>query len=158
MPERTFVLGGSGWDAADLPPNVRCVGHVGSGDHNAFNSTPRAVLNINRDSMAAYGHSPPTRIFEAAGAGACIVTDAWPGIEAFLEPGREVLVAQDGAAVERILRSLDDATARRIGSAARRRVLRQHTYARRAALVASHLDDARVRPADGGAARRRVAA
>ncbi len=51
------------------------------------------MLNISRESMARYGFSPATRVFEAAGAGACLITDAWEGIELFLEPDREVLVA-----------------------------------------------------------------
>ena len=55
---------------------------------------PRCVLNVSRESMARYGWSPATRVFEAAGAGACLITDRWRGIEMFLEPGREVLVAR----------------------------------------------------------------
>ena len=78
-----------------MPPNVRYLGHVGTAEHNAFNCSARAVLNVNRASMAAYGFSPPTRVFEAAGAGACLITDAWDGVEQFLEPGREILVAKD---------------------------------------------------------------
>src|SRR3546814_3835659 len=46
--------------------------------------------------MAANGWSPATRVFEAAGAGACLVTDAWDGVEDFLAPGAEVLLASDG--------------------------------------------------------------
>ena len=46
-----------------------------------FNCSPRAVLNVNRESMARYGHSPATRVFEAAGAGACLITDAFDGVE-----------------------------------------------------------------------------
>ena len=88
LPGRAFLLGGSGWDAGRVPANVRPLGHVGTRDHNAFNCTPRAVLNVNRDSMARFGHSPATRLFEAAGAAACLISDAWEGIEAFLEPGR----------------------------------------------------------------------
>ena len=107
LPERRFLLGGAGWDDKPMPPNVRYLGHVGTGDHNAFNSSALAVLNINRASMAAYGFSPPTRVFEAAGAGACLITDAWEGIEQFLEPGREVLVAHDGAEVADHLAALD---------------------------------------------------
>ena len=68
--ERRFLLGGNGWDDKPLPANVRYVGHVYTRDHNAFNCTPRAVLNISRESMARYGFSPATRVFEAAGAGA----------------------------------------------------------------------------------------
>jgi spore maturation protein CgeB len=93
------------------------------------------VLNVTRDSMVANGWSPATRVFEAAGAGACLITDAWPGIELFLEPGTEVLVAQDGADVARELRTLTAERAAAIGRAARDRVLRDHTYEQRAAQV-----------------------
>jgi spore maturation protein CgeB len=96
IPEWRFLIGGNGWGGKQMPANVHDIGHVYTRDHNAFNCTPRAVLNINRESMARYGASPPTRIFEAAGAAACIISDAWKGIEHFLEPGREILVARDG--------------------------------------------------------------
>ena len=85
--------------------------------------------------MAANGFSPATRVFEAAGAGACLVTDAWEGIELFLEPGEEVLVAEDGAEVAALVEQLDPARARAIGEAGRRRVLAEHTYAHRAVEV-----------------------
>jgi spore maturation protein CgeB len=139
-PSSTFVLGGNGWGDKPLPRNVRYVGHVYTRDHNAFNCTPRAVLNISRDSMAKCGFSPATRVFEAAGAGACLVTDAWKGIEMFLEPGREVLVARDGAEVADQLDRLTLGRAIEIGRAARRRVLSAHTYAQRAAQVDALLD------------------
>ncbi len=135
-----FLLGGAGWDARELPANVRHVGHVYTRDHNAFHGTPRLVLNVSRESMARYGFSPATRVFEAAGAGACIVTDAWQGIELFLEPGLEVLVAENGAGVAEAVRSVPLALARRIGGAARRRVLAQHTYAHRAAQLEAVLE------------------
>jgi spore maturation protein CgeB len=141
LPGATMVLGGSGWADKARPANLRYVGHVYTRDHNAFNSTARAVLNISRDSMARYGYSPATRVFEAAGAGACIVTDEWRGIEMFLEPGREVLVARDGEEVAARVSALDAATAARIGAAARRRVLAEHTYARRAAQLDRLLDE-----------------
>jgi len=134
-PERSFLLGGSGWDRRDLPANVRLLGHVGTAEHNAFNATPLAVLNVTRASMAANGWSPPTRVFEAAGAGACLITDAWQGIELFLEPEAEVLVAHDGGDVAGRLAELTPERAREIGRRARRRVLAEHTYDRRAAQV-----------------------
>jgi len=144
--ERTFLLGGSGWDDKPRSPNVHYAGHVFTADHNAFNCTPRAVLNVNRESMARYGFSPPTRVFEAAGAGACIITDAWEGIELFLEPGREVLVAHAGGDVARHVEGLDPARARSLGEAARRRVLAEHTYAHRAAQVSALLGEERPLP------------
>lgn len=132
MPEKEFVLGGNGWGDKSMPRNITYVHHVYTKDHNAFNSTPHAVLNVNRESMARYGFSPPTRIFEAAGAGACLITDDWEGIDMFLEPEREVLVARNGDDVAEHLRSLTPERAKQIGSAARKRILGQHTYAHRA--------------------------
>jgi spore maturation protein CgeB len=93
------------------------------------------VLNVTRADMAANGWSPPTRVFEAAGAGACLITDSWAGIEEFLEPEQEVLVADGGADVARLLLDLTPERARTIGAAARERLLEQHTYDRRAELV-----------------------
>ena len=140
LPESTFVLGGSGWADKPMPSNVNPIGHVYTHEHNAFNCTPRAVLNVNRESMARYGFSPPTRVFEAAGAGACLITDEWIGIELFLEPGSEVLVASDGEAVAQHLRSLTPERARAIGTAAYRRILGEHTYAHRVAQLEALLD------------------
>ncbi|MDQ2669895.1 MAG: glycosyltransferase [Gemmatimonadota bacterium] len=147
LPNRRFLLGGSGWGDKALPGNVTYLGHVYTRDHNAFNGTPLAVLNVSRESMARYGFSPATRVFEAAGAGACLITDAWEGIPLFLEPGDEVLVAEDGAAVAAHVAGLTPDRARAIGDAARRRVLGEHTYAHRAELVETVLE-ARV-PASG---------
>ena len=133
LPDRQFLLGGNGWHDKAMPANVRAIGHVFTGDHNAFNTASLAVLNVARDSMAEVGFSPATRVFEAAGAGACLITDAWEGIEQFLEPGTEVLVAHDGAEVAEHLRHLTPERARAIGDAARTRILAAHTYDRRAA-------------------------
>ena len=143
LPGCRFLLGGSGWGDKPLPANVRYLGHVYTRDHNALNVTPRAVLNVNRESMARYGFSPPTRVFEAAGAGGCLITDEWEGIELFLDPGSEVLVAADGDAVAAHLERLTPAQAATIGRAARRRLLSEHTYAHRAAQVEALLDAAR---------------
>ncbi|HEX2083424.1 MAG TPA: glycosyltransferase, partial [Xanthomonadaceae bacterium] len=105
----------------------------------ALNCSARMVLNINRDSMARFGWSPPTRVFEAAGAGACLIVDEWQGIEEFLTPDEEVLVARDGRDVVEHLRGTPPERCREIGERARRRLLREHTYAHRALLVESLL-------------------
>jgi spore maturation protein CgeB len=141
LPRRGFLLGGNGWDErVGRAPNVRYLGHVAPGDHNSLNRSALAVLNVSRDSMAANGWSPATRVFEAAGAGACLITDAWEGLEDFLEPGREVLVAEDGAEVAELLDGLDPERAQAIGEAALERVLAAHTYDRRAAQVEAILE------------------
>lgn len=129
--QKTFLIGGNGWEAKGMPLNVRKVGHVPTTDHNAFNCTPLAVLNVARDSMANVGFSPATRVFEAAGAAACLITDSWEGIELFLQPETEVLVARDGKDVAEYVAALTPITARTIGEAALRRVLAEHTYSHR---------------------------
>ncbi len=135
LPDRRFLLGGNGWDGKDMPPNVRAIGHVGTERHNGFNCSALAVLNVARDSMARVGFCPATRVFEAAGAGACLITDAWEGIELFLKPNDEVLVARDGRDVAAHLASLTPVRARAIGERARARILAGHTYAERARIV-----------------------
>ncbi|MFN2431574.1 MAG: glycosyltransferase [Gemmatimonadota bacterium] len=131
-PGRRFALGGEGWGDRSLPPNVSWLGHVPTAQHNAVNAAARLVLNVHRESMVRNGWSPATRMFEAAGAAACQITDAWPGLEAFFGPGREVLVAADGAEVVRYVEEVELSAARVIGAAARTRALAEHTYDRRA--------------------------
>lgn len=135
LSNRAFLIGGNGWESKGLPSNVRHLGHVYTSEHNAFNSTPKAVLNVARDSMASVGFSPATRVFEAAGAAACLITDYWEGIDLFLKPDEEVLVARDDTDVVRHLESLTPERAHAIGHAARARILGEHTYERRARQV-----------------------
>jgi spore maturation protein CgeB len=135
LPNRSFLIGGNGWETKGMPSNVRHIGHVYTRDHNAFNTSPLAVLNIARDSMATTGYSPATRVFEAAGAGACLITDAWVGLELFLKEGEEVLVARDGKDVAEHVEMLTPERARAIGDAARARIMAEHTYTRRGAEV-----------------------
>ena len=145
MAKARFLLGGSGWDDKSCPPSVVKLGHVGTETHNAFNCSARAVLNVNRASMAATGFSPPTRVFEVAGAGACLITDVWRGIEMFLTPGKEVLVARDADDVVEALEALTPERAREIGDRALKRMLAEHTYAHRADALVQILKDARAR-------------
>lgn len=135
LKDRSFLIGGNGWETKEMPGNVRHLGHIYTTEHNAFNCTPLAVLNVARDSMANVGFSPATRVFEAAGAAACLITDAWEGIEQFLTPDREVLVARDGQDVADHLSALSPERAREIGQAALARIKAEHTYALRGAQV-----------------------
>jgi spore maturation protein CgeB len=138
--DRRFLLGGNGWETRPMPANVAYAGHVFTRDHNAFNSSPLAVLNVSRESMARYGYSPATRVFEAAGAGACIISDEWRGLDQFLDPGVEVLVAASGEQVAEHVEGLTAAAASAIGKAAQARVLAEHTYAHRAAQLDALLE------------------
>jgi spore maturation protein CgeB len=90
---------------------------------------------VNRDSMARVGFSPPTRVFEAAGSGACVITDFWTGIEQFFTPGSEILIARSAEDVVAHLGTLDADRCSKIGLAMLSRALREHTYELRAAEV-----------------------
>ena len=140
-PQCTFILGGEGWGSKRLPANVRAIGHVGTGDHNVLNCSARMALNINRASMADVGFSPPTRIFEAAGAGACMITDSWNGIAHFFEPGKEILVASSAEDVVAHLSANHADRAHKLGEAMLRRALRDHTYQQRALEVQAVLSE-----------------
>ena len=143
-PELSLVLGGEGWAGKRLPANVRWIGHVGIADHNRVNCSARMVLNINRNSMASVGFSPPTRVFEAGGAGACLITDDWTGIDNFFALRREILVASSAEGIVRWLHALNDEDAREVGEAMRTRALRDHTYSLRAQQVDAILATSRV--------------
>jgi spore maturation protein CgeB len=134
-PEMSFILGGEGWGDKAVPANVRKIGHVATDQHNVVNCSARMVLNINRDSMADVGFSPPTRVFEAAGAGACLITDAWAGIGEFFLPEEEILLACGAEDIVDHLRHVTTERAKKIGENMRQRALRDHTYARRAVQV-----------------------
>jgi spore maturation protein CgeB len=102
--------------------------------------------------MASNGFSPATRVFEACGAGACLMTDAWVGLEMFLKEGEEVLVARDGQDVAEQLAALTPMRARAIGEAGRRRILAGHTYSIRGAEVDTLLRRQKAALRDGVAA------
>ncbi len=132
-PNQRFLLGGEGWGDKAMPANVRYIGHVPTADHNRVNASAGMVLNINRASMAVFGFSPPTRVFEVAGAGACMICDDWPGLADCFETGTEILVANSAEEVAAALAAHDGAARKRIGKAFHQRALRDHTYAQRAA-------------------------
>jgi spore maturation protein CgeB len=131
-PKMKFILGGEGWGGKLMPANVRWIGHVGTGDHNKVNCSARMVLNINRESMAEVGYSPPTRVFEAAGAGACLITDDWKGVEAFFVPNKEILIAKNATDIVNCLHLVSAERAKGIGMQMRTRAMADHTYESRA--------------------------
>jgi spore maturation protein CgeB len=132
LPDRRFVLGGSQYPT-DFPwsPNIFYMWHVAPNWHPAFYSSSRLTLNVTRAAMAATGYCPSGRLFEAAACGAPLLSDAWPGLDEFFEPGREILVAETTEqAVDAINRPDDELRA--IARRARERTLTEHTADRRA--------------------------
>ncbi len=130
-PHDRFLIGGACYPE-DFPwqHNVWFVHHVPPGSHPEFYCSSRLTLNITRSAMAEMGYCPSGRLFEAAACGTPIVTDSWPGLREFFEPGQEILLASSASQVVEAL-ALSPEELRRIGNAARERVLAEHTAEKR---------------------------
>ncbi len=141
-PDLRFAVAGPQYpDDIAWPPNVERFAHVGPADHPEFYAASRWTLNVTRADMIAAGWSPSVRLFEAASCAVPIVSDRWDGMEDVLRPGRDILVADDGAAVLAVL-ALPEAERRALGRAGRERVLAAHTAAHRAAELEAALSEA----------------
>jgi spore maturation protein CgeB len=140
LPDRRFVLGGSQYPT-DFPwsSNIFYMRHVAPYLHPAFYCSSRLTLNVTRGAMAATGYCPSGRLFEAAACGAPIVSDAWPGLERFFDPGDEILVAETTGDVVEALQ-LSDRDLQAIARRARDRTLTEHTADRRAEELEGILD------------------
>lgn len=131
--ESRFVVAGPQYPSdLNWPINVERITHLAPGDHRRFYAEQRFTLNVTRAAMARAGWSPSVRLFEAGACGTPIVTDRWAGIEDVLEPGKEILVCDGTDDVLRVIREMDEDTRRRIGEAARKRILAEHTSMHRA--------------------------
>lgn len=123
------------------PANVDRIEHLAPPEHPAFYASQRFTLNVTRADMATAGWSPSVRLFEAAACGVPVISDGWPGLDAFFEPGLEILVAADADDVERILRATGAAEARAVGARGRARVLREHVACRRAEQLEAYVEE-----------------
>lgn len=128
LPEKKFILAGPQYPPhIEWPGNVERIMHLNPRHHAVLYSSSRITLNVTRREMVLAGYSPSVRLFEAAACGAAIASDNWPGLETFFSPGREILLATGAEDIVRYLRDYDAAELRRIGRAARERVLAGHT-------------------------------
>lgn len=145
---RRFVVAGSQYpEDISWPANVERIENLPAAGHRRFYNRQRFTLNLTRADMIAAGYSPSARLFEAAACGTPIISDEWPGVEAFFEPDKEILIARSDLDVQRLLWSLSDADAARIGQAARKRVLAHHTAAHRATQLEDYIADVARGPA-----------
>ena len=145
LPEWSFAVAGPQYpDEIEWPTNVTRFENLPPAEHPSFYCAQRFALNVTRAEMARAGWSPSVRLFEAASCGVPVISDRWDGLEAFFVPGREILIAESAADVERHL-ALDEEERRAIGARARGRVLAEHTVERRAqeleALVANVVEE-----------------
>lgn len=143
MPARRFVVAGSQYPSGlRWPVNVARIEHLPPAGHRRFYNQQRFTLNLTRADMIAAGYSPSVRLFEAAACGTPIISDEWPGLDEFFTPGREIFIAHSPQDVERLMWSVSDDEAARVGHAARQRVLARHTAAHRALELETYLHEA----------------
>ncbi|AZO08376.1 MULTISPECIES: glycosyltransferase [unclassified Mesorhizobium] len=147
MPDRRFIIGGAQYPQ-EFPwgDNIFFVRHLPPADHSAFFCSSRLTLNVTREAMARKGWCPSGRLFEAAACGAAIISDDWPGLDSFFDPGREILLAHSTDDVIAAL-GLSDGELGALRRHARERVLDEHTSARRASELDRILADAARTPA-----------
>ncbi len=132
--DHRFVVAGPQYpENIAWPDNVERITHLPPREHRSFYNAQRYTLNITRQDMIRAGWSPSVRLFEAAACGTPIISDYWDGLEAFFEPGREILIARRARDTEEYLHDVPEEERRAIGARARDRVLAQHTSAQRAA-------------------------
>lgn len=140
LPGQSFVIGGAQYPAQfPWAANIRFVRHLPPSEHPAFFCSSRLTLSVTRRAMADNGHCPSGRLFEAAACGTPLVSDWWPGIDSFLQPEHEVIVARRAEDVIQAL-EMPDSELGRIAANARQRVLSDHTSERRAAQLERVLD------------------
>jgi spore maturation protein CgeB len=125
----------------DWPANVRTAWHLDPREHPAFYSANRVTLSVTRQAMLEWGFTPSGRIFEAMSCSTPVLSDPWPGLETFFEPGVDILVARGPHDVESAL-DLQDDELRRIGRTAREKTLARHTGAARAKELVSYCEAA----------------
>lgn len=140
---RLVVAGAQYPDSIAWPSNVERIDHLPPDAHRRFYNSQRFTLNLTREKMRRAGFSPSVRLFEAAACGTPIISDYWPGLETFFQPGAEVLIARSSSEVLEYLREIPEKERLAIGANARRRILRSHTATHRAAELESYVTELR---------------
>ncbi len=137
-----FVVAGPQYpESVRWPRNVKRYTHLAPSKHGAFYNSQRFTLNITRANMMSAGFSPSVRLFEAAACGTPIISDEWPGLETFFQPGKEILISRSAEETLKLLRDVSEQQRRRIGASARTRVLAEHTARHRALELESYVTE-----------------
>ena len=131
LPEMSFAARGT--HLGDLG-RVRMLPYLSFSKLREYACRSKLNLVITRKAHASVFASSSSRPFELAALGACMVCSPYEGIETWFEPEKELIVVGSvGEAIERYRWLLAHDEARRaIGTAARARLLKEHTFRHRA--------------------------
>src|SRR5688572_6644185 len=140
MPKRRFVVAGSLCDDnRQWPCNVRRIAPVMNTHQRGFYAQQRFALNLTPPTATSV--APRSRLFQAAACGTPIITDHWPGLDQFFEPGAEVLVAESPDDVVRHLCEVPDPVRKTLSARAPRPLLRAHTPSHRARALERYVEE-----------------
>lgn len=139
---KVFAVGGSGFAIPLGKANI--IGDISMSGFRRFCCSARINLNITRESHTRVYASSTARPFELAALECCMVSCPYNGIEKWFVPGREIVVLSENESPRDVYSSLldDEESLRKIGTAARRRVLLDHTYGRRATDIIRSIKEA----------------
>ncbi|MCU1261181.1 MAG: hypothetical protein JWO80_4066 [Bryobacterales bacterium] len=142
---RFAVFGPQYPESIEWPSNVDREIHISPRQHPEFYGSQRFTLNITREAMKKAGYSPSVRLFEAGACGVPIISDSWEGLDTILEPGREILLSRNTDDTLRYLRDFSEPARLRIGAAARKRILAEHSHLWRAVQLQEYVIEATMR-------------
>ena len=141
--EGRFIVAGPQYPEEIVwPPNVERREHLPPREHRDFYNRQRFTLNVTRADMIEAGFAPSVRLFEAGACGVPIISDYWPGLEHFFEPGKEILISTSPDETLEYLQAIPEAEREAIARRARERVLAEHTAAHRAAELEQYVLEA----------------
>jgi hypothetical protein len=140
--EREVEVWGYGADALPADSAIRRSHRGEAWGLDMYRVLADSRVAINRHIDAAEGYANNMRLFEAAGMGALVVTEAAPNLADLFEPGREVAAYRSFDELLELvdLHVSDDAARTSIAAAGQQRVLRDHTYEKRMVELAEILE------------------
>lgn len=131
---------GRGWRALKDTPHWVRHGRLPQARVPGLYARSLAVLNVRNEQNLLAGLNQ--RIFEASACGRPVLNDAMPDLERCFDPQREVLVWRELDELNEIAARVtrDPVLSARVGEAARRRVLAEHTWRHRLRAMVQDLD------------------
>jgi spore maturation protein CgeB len=145
LKKKQVVVSGGHWKEIKLPQNVKPIDMPALQEIQQLYLSSQFVLNLNRFEGGEYPYPPKQTLFNAAGAGACVITSPFPGLEQFFRKNSEVLVAENGKDVVKYMSNVSVKQAKDIGQSAKAHVLAEHTYTHRASEIHELFKELRVK-------------
>lgn len=140
--ERFVVAGPSYPQSIKWPENVDRIEHLSPDSHRKFYNQQSLTLNVTREAMTVFGHSPSVRLFEAAACGIPILSDNWTGLEELFKDREEIYIARNTQEAQDIITGASENELKKVGEAARAKVLVGHTAMHRAEQLVEYYEQA----------------